>query len=165
MAQQGMVTVNGNLGSDPRSLGNGNTPICSFSLGVTDGYFNRQSGQWVSRPTTWLRVKAFRLLAANIMASLHKGDPVIITGQIGTETWQNSNGDEQSTMVITATNVGHDLAMGRSVFVKNPPRSQSHEPNGGSVAAAPAAEPVGQDPYINEGASQEEGGPHGNPEF
>ena len=164
MAQQGIITVNGNLGSEPRSVGNGNTPICSFSLGVTDGYFNRQSGQWVSRPTTWLRVKAFRALAANIMASLHKGDPVIVTGQLGTETWQNGNGDEQSSMVITATDVGHDLAMGRSVFVRNSPRRERPAPNAGSAEAAQGSETACRDPYDNEGTSQEVG-PHDNPEF
>lgn len=141
-AQQGIVTVNGYLGADPVRLGGGNTPVSVFNMGTTPGFRNQQTGQWVDMPTTWLRVKAFRSLAANVLDSLHKGDPVIVTGQIGTEEWQNKDGVQQSTMVITATNIGHDLNAGRTVFTKTSMRAQyQRNPAAGQPSPQPAQQP------------------------
>lgn len=147
-AQQGIITVNGYLGGNPIRIGQSDTTVSVFTMATTPGFRNQQTGQWVDMPTTWLRVKAFRSLAENVLRSLRKGDPVIVTGQIGTEQWTGKDGGAQSSMVITATNIGHDLNTGCTLFTKTTQtRRDSATPreNAGSREAAPAQ--MGADPH------------------
>ena len=48
-------------------------------------------------------------LAANIMQSLHRGDPAIVTGLLNTEQWRDEQGVDHSRLVLEASNVGLDL--------------------------------------------------------
>lgn len=163
-AQQCIVTVNGYLGGDPKQIG-ANTPVTVFNMATTPGFRNQQTGQWVDLPTTWLRVKAFRALAVNAARSLRKGDPVIVTGQIGTEQWMK-DGAPQSTMVITATNIGHDLNTGQTSFIKTQMRRGGFAPNAdggangmgmggmGMGVSDVAGQSVGADPHAAPTAPQ-----------
>ena len=62
-------------------------------------------------------VKAWRGLARNVGASLHKADPVVVTGRLQVEEWQGGDGPRTS-LVIEATSIGHDLSRGRSLFAR-----------------------------------------------
>lgn len=116
MAQQGTVTVSGFVGADPQRFGKEGGPAASsFRIGCTTSYFNPVANEWRDRPTTWITVKVFRKLAENVQSSLHKGDPVIATGNLATEEWVR-DGTKHSRMVMEATSVGHDLSFGISVF-------------------------------------------------
>lgn len=121
MAQQGVVTISGFVGSGPQSFGKeGGSAACSFRIGCTPRYFNVTANEWRDRPTTWLTVKAFRMLAVNVLASVHKGDPVVATGNLVTEEWTR-DGTTHTKMVMEATGVGHDLSFGISVFQRVKP--------------------------------------------
>ncbi|MDF7665328.1 single-stranded DNA-binding protein [Bifidobacterium sp. ESL0745] len=116
MAQQGTVTVSGFVGANPQRFGKEGGPAASsFRIGCTTSYFNPVANEWRDRPTTWITVKVFRKLAENVQSSLHKGDPVIATGNLATEEWVR-DGTKHSRMVMEATSVGHDLSFGISVF-------------------------------------------------
>lgn len=117
-AQQGIITVNGYVGGAPKRVGQTETPISVFNMGTTRSYHDQKTGNWVDLPTTWLKVKAYRALALNVLSSIHKGEPVIVTGQLGTETWTDQNGRQQSNVVINATNIGHDLNTGSTTFTR-----------------------------------------------
>ena len=107
--QQGAVTITGYLGADPQQYGrNPSRPACTFRLGSTRRYQDR-NGVWQQLPTTWLTVKAFRGLAANIMQSLHRGDTAIVTGLLNHEQWRDEQGVDHSRLVLEASNVGLDL--------------------------------------------------------
>ena len=151
MAQQGIVTINGYVGGKPRRLGQeGSTPISVFNMGTTRSFFSQASGQWVDLPTLWVKVKAFRSLALNVLDSVHKGEPVIVTGQIGMEEWTDRDGRQQTTIVINATNIGHDLNTGRSVFTKMPRNNQNgqgDQQNGQNVPGDPQQNGEGRDPF------------------
>ncbi|WP_236036967.1 MULTISPECIES: single-stranded DNA-binding protein [Bifidobacterium] len=110
--QQGQITITGRVGSNPQGHGNGSPPtICTFRLGSTRGYYDA-SRKWRSLPTTWITVKAYRTLAANVHASVRTGDPIIVVGVLATEEWSSENGEKRSRIVIEASNVGHDLNYG-----------------------------------------------------
>ncbi|MBW3080458.1 single-stranded DNA-binding protein [Bifidobacterium saguinibicoloris] len=114
--QQGLVTVTGNLGANPTSFsGKDGTPACSFRVGVTPRYYDSRSGQWRDRNTSWINVRAYRTLAMNIMGSLNKGDPVIVTGTLHSDRWQK-DGVDREMPVIEANAVGHDLSQGVANF-------------------------------------------------
>lgn len=116
--QQIQVTVTGNLGADPKSFGKSiDAPACSFRVGVTPRYFDGNRRQWRDRETTWVAVRAYRTLATNVLNSLHKGDPVIVTGTLQTERWRKEGETvDRITPVIDAVAIGHDLSQGIGRF-------------------------------------------------
>ena len=48
---------------------------------------------------------------------MHVGDPVIVTGSLTTDQWEK-DGQRHSATVLDAASIGHDLALGRSAFVR-----------------------------------------------
>ncbi|MCI1649901.1 single-stranded DNA-binding protein [Bifidobacterium tibiigranuli] len=126
MAQQGIITITGFVGANPIGFGReGKTGGCSFRVGSTRSYFHAASGEWKDQPTTWLTVKAFRTLAVNVLASVRKGDPVIVSGLLNTEEWQQDGGN-RSRIVIEASAIGHDLSRGVGSFQRqNAQRGQT----------------------------------------
>lgn len=120
-ANESRVLMFGFVGKDPTRIGQpGSTPVCSFRLGSTPAYYDTARGVWTRRPTTWMTVKAFRSLAMNLLQSLHKGDPVMVSGVLVTEEW-TSGGQPHSTTVLEADGVGHDLNLGRGSFTRVKP--------------------------------------------
>ncbi|PLS28698.1 single-stranded DNA-binding protein, partial [Bifidobacterium parmae] len=110
--QQALVTVTGNLGADPVPFTTGaGVPACSFRLGVTPRFYDQNAGQWRDRGTSWVGVCAYRSLAKNILGSLSKGDPAIVSGTLRVERWQK-DGADRSSPVIDASAVGPDLSQG-----------------------------------------------------
>ncbi|WEV71966.1 single-stranded DNA-binding protein [Bifidobacterium sp. ESL0790] len=143
MAQQGVVTISGFVGADPQSFGKeGGPAACSFRIGCTPRYFNVTANEWRDRPTTWLTVKAFRMLAVNVLSSVHKGDPVVATGNLVTEEWTR-DGTTHTKMVMEATSVGHDLSFGMSVFQRVKPGEKGA--GGANGQGGQAKELSGQD--------------------
>lgn len=119
MAQQGIATISGFVGTDPQSFGKeGSVTGCSFRIACTPRYFNTVTNEWRDRSTTWITVKVFRALATNVLSSLHKGDPVVVSGALATEEWEKG-GAKHSKIVMEASNVGHDLNFGTSVFQRD----------------------------------------------
>ncbi|KFI56102.1 single-stranded DNA-binding protein [Bifidobacterium callitrichos] len=155
--QQIQVTVTGNLGADPRSFSkNIDAPACSFRIGVTPRFYDSGLGQWRDRETTWVGVRAYRTLASNILGSLHKGDPVIVTGTLHSERWRKEGEQtDRFTPVIDAVAVGHDLSQGvgrfRRVGREQPASdasdSERNDRNGQNVPSG-----QGADSYANAGA-------------
>ena len=106
MANETHVTIRGNLGKDPAKYGEQNVSA-RFSVAVEVSRF--QEEKWVKYPPQWFRVKAFGQLATNVLATLHKGDPVIVHGDLRTEYWTDAQGQELSAQVVVAYSVGPDL--------------------------------------------------------
>jgi single-strand DNA-binding protein len=112
-----VTTVVGWAATAPREIHAGGTPYTSFRLAATPRHYDRRQQVWVEGRTEWITVKAFRRTALNVAMSIHKGDPVVVTGRLRTEEWQGENGTRYG-LVLEATSLGHDLSRGRSSFVK-----------------------------------------------
>ena len=106
------VNLTGNVGGDVEYRNN-SVPVASFRLACTPRI--RKNGEWVDGPTTWLTVTCFRGLATNVAGSLRRGDPVLVSGRLRTNTW-HKDGIDHERMVLEATSVGHDLTWGTSAF-------------------------------------------------
>lgn len=134
--QQGIVTLTGNLGMDPVSFSRDpNNPACSFNVGVSSGYFDQSSQSWRSRETVWIKIRAYRTLAANVMRSLHKGDAVVVTGALRMDRW-TKDGVNRTAIVMDASAIGHDLNYGTSAFSR---LNRAQGGNGGTNGAAGSA--------------------------
>jgi single-strand DNA-binding protein len=87
-------------------------------MATAERYLDRATGEWVDRETVWLDVVCWKALADHVVASIHKGDPVLVRGRLRVSTWESEQGPRQSIQVV-ATSVGHDLSRGRATFTRH----------------------------------------------
>jgi single-strand DNA-binding protein len=88
--------------------------FASFRLACTPRL--HRAGEWVDADTTWITVDCVRALAENVLASISKGDPVIVVGRLRTHAWVDATGIPHERLTIEAASVGHDLTVGRTAF-------------------------------------------------
>jgi len=134
------VSMAGNVATEPetRTTKNGE-PVVSFRIVVNEQRYDASSGTYTDAASTFMTVTAWRSLGANVAASLHKGQPVVVTGRLRVNQWTTQEGEARSTAEITAFHVGHDLKFGRSAFSKpQRPTSATVQPDAG-VTTSPAA--------------------------
>ena len=130
MANNTSVMLIGRVGSDPVRRGNSQQGICTFRLASSRGYYDRNTRAWREQPSTWVTVKTYRTLAENVMRSVHKGEPVIVSGSLITESWTDrASGEMRAMNVIEAATVGHDLSRGTADFN----RPETAEKGGGGT--------------------------------
>ncbi|MGA5822404.1 single-stranded DNA-binding protein [Kitasatospora sp. NPDC094028] len=110
------MTLLGNVASEVSygETGSG-VPMASFRLGCTDRRYDRERECWVDGETQWLTVTAWRALAVNLIGSLSKGDPVLVTGRLKVREWTQGE-IRRSRAEVDARSVGHDLTRGTSAF-------------------------------------------------
>jgi single-strand DNA-binding protein len=113
-----LVTVVGNAVDAPnrRNL-EGGTTVCNFRVASTARRFDRQTGTWIDGDSLFLKVTCWRQLADNVAASVHKGDPIVVTGRVFTKSYEK-DGQRRSSYEMEAHSVGHDLARGTSEFIR-----------------------------------------------
>ena len=92
-----VVQAAGNLGQDPRLdyLGEKGTPKLSFSVAANTGFGDYEH-------TEWFNVVIFGKRAEALSTILSKGDPVFVTGELRTHSWDGDDGRThyRSEMVI-----------------------------------------------------------------
>lgn len=117
------------------------TDYTSFRIAQTRRYLDRERGQWVDGRTLWFTVKAFKHVARNVATSLHKGDPVVVTGRLSVDEWTGPDGP-RSSLVVEATSLGHDLTLGESRFARTVHRREegAGEPRHGDPGTSEAEE-------------------------
>ena len=153
MSTQSTLTVTGFVGSSVRfSIGQegGGVPYASFRLGSTQRVFDRAAQAYKDTPTQWYTVKVWRHVATNVVQSLRKGEPVVVTGKLRTQEWVNPEGSH-TTLVIEATALGHDLVFGttrleRTLGGSHGPSEAPPAVDVSALAEAPADEDADEDP-------------------
>lgn len=120
------MTVRGFAGTDPefKAANTGNN-VATFRLGSTPRWRNPQTGDWVSGETNWFTVACFGRLAENVTESVHKGEPVVVTGRPRMRPWTDSEGRQRWDFEINAQVVAHDLSYGQSSFEKVSPSTSA----------------------------------------
>lgn len=156
MSTQSTLTVTGFVGSSVRfSVGKeGGVPYASFRLGSTQRIYDRAAQTFRDAPTQWYTVKVWRHVATNVVQSLRKGEPVIVSGRLRTEEWVGPEGPRTS-VVIEATALGHDLTFGTAKFERTMApsgRAAGSEADGPvDVSALAEAPDDGEEPELDEG--------------
>ena len=110
------ITVHGNVVSDPvERLGRNGSVFTTFRIATTP--FRRTAdGRFVDLDTSFYSVIAFNVLAANAAASLRKGQPVIVEGNVAIKQFLGADGQARTSAEIDADHIGHDLTWGRATF-------------------------------------------------
>ncbi|MEU1970588.1 single-stranded DNA-binding protein [Microbacterium sp. NPDC019599] len=123
------ITVTGNIATPPEHKRTpGGVAITTFRVASGLRRFDRNTSSWVDSGTNWYTVSTFRSLAEHAMASLNKGDRVIVTGRLRLREW-DTGAKKGITAEIDADAIGHDLLFGTTRF----------ERGAGVAGAAPAS--------------------------
>lgn len=96
------VTLVGRLGKDPETIGQSGTRI---TIATNDRVKNDKTGAWEDRDTSWWTVKAWKTLGQQAMATLKKGQEVIIVGTIYQENWTDKEGQKRTSYEINADSI------------------------------------------------------------
>ncbi|WP_312349757.1 single-stranded DNA-binding protein [Actinomyces sp.] len=135
------ITLRGRIGTDLRRFDTRNRQvIVRFRLAVSQ-YRIRDNGTFEERDAQWYTVRAWDRLAQNALASLAKGDPVIVVGRPTVNAWKDEHGEARGELVITAQSIGHDMNLGQTRFART-----------GALSSTRPTDPVAQDPG-SEGAT------------
>jgi single-strand DNA-binding protein len=111
-----LVTMVGNVASTVSyTETSAGVPVANFRMAATERRFDRTAGDWVDGETNWVTVVAWRWLAANVVSSVSKGDPVVVSGRLRIREWGEED-RRRSVVEIDARVVGHDLGRGTSAF-------------------------------------------------
>jgi single-strand DNA-binding protein len=100
-----MVTLIGNLGSDPElKYTNSGAAVCTFNIATSEKWKDKSTGEGQER-TEWHRIVVWAAQAESCAKYLQKGAQVFINGKIQSRKWKDDSGQENSITEIAATNV------------------------------------------------------------
>ena len=134
-----ITTVIGNAVTDVSlRVTSSGTSVASFRMASNSRRFDKSTSSWIDQEPSYLSITAWSQLAENVALSVHKGQPLVVTGKLKVRQWQDA--DKSGTNVeIDAIAIGHDLNRGTSEFTKVKRVSEFYE----------------QDPWMNEAADTE----------
>lgn len=113
------ITVYGNLVSEPeaRTTRSGAT-YASFRLAVNPRTYAREHDAWVEGDPSFYQVSVFGAQGVNVLNSVHKGDPLVVSAAQDVREWAGEDGQVRRDVQLTADAVGHHLKFGRTEFTK-----------------------------------------------
>ena len=83
MAGETIITVTGNLTSDPElKFSQSGAAVANFTIASTPRAFDKQSNDWKDGDTMFLNCSVWRQAAENVSESLTKGMRVIVQGRL-----------------------------------------------------------------------------------
>jgi single-strand DNA-binding protein len=141
---ESIVTVVGNVADSPRRSNLTSGPVTNFRMASTTRRYDAASQGYVDGRTLWVDVECWGNLSGNVAASISKGDPVIVHGQLITSEWESENG-KRSKNCIKAYAVGANLEKGRGTFARDRSTARNAEPADAEPADAPPPEPFGSE--------------------
>jgi single-strand DNA-binding protein len=153
------ITIRGNAGSIPtlRQSPNG-TVWTSFRLASTSRR-RAPDGSWEDKATLWVSVTVFRALAERVAATVRKGTPLTIVGDLSHEEWVTQDGAPRSGPAVIAQSVAVDLTGGSRVTwarIESPSGHAEHTPSADSFTRSSLA-------AVADGESGSQEAPDGEP--
>ena len=168
MAGETIVTVVGNLASDPelRFIPSG-AAVVNFTIASTPRIFDRQANEAKDGETLWMRCTAWREMAENIAESLTKGARVVAQGRLTQRSWDDpKTGEKRSSVELQVDAIGPDLRFAKAQVTRTPRGGAGGfggqgAPGGGfSGGGQPSA-----DPWASAGPASSGGSFQGEPPF
>ncbi|POH58885.1 single-stranded DNA-binding protein [Arthrobacter glacialis] len=110
---RGFATTGIELRTTPAGL-----VVGDFRMGSNERRPDPITNVWADGPTNWFRVSAFRALAQNAAASIHKGDRIIVVGKLKINTFLRKDGTPGTNVEIVAETIGPDLLFGTAHYIR-----------------------------------------------
>lgn len=119
MANDTEVTVVGYLASDPelRFTPSG-AAVVNVTVATTPRRFDKDKNEWADKETLYLRGSAWRDFAENVAESFHKGDRVIVVGNLVSRQWEK-DGDKRYSTELEINEMGASARFARLKITKN----------------------------------------------
>lgn len=112
------VSIAGNLVADPElSIGESGVAHAKLRVAVNQR-IQGADGTWHDGEPVFHNVSAFRGLAENAVASLKKGDPITVAGELEFRSYEK-DGDRREARRIVADTIGPDLRFGTAVYQRS----------------------------------------------
>jgi single-strand DNA-binding protein len=113
-----IMTVVGNVVDEPRMriTKNGHA-VANFRMASTSRRYDREQAGFVDNGTLFVTVTCWRALGENVALSVHKGQPVVVTGRYYSREYV-VNEVRKVAYELEASAVGHDLSRGTTEFTK-----------------------------------------------
>lgn len=175
MAGETIITVVGNLTSDPelRTVGNGST-VVNFTIASSTRVFDRQSNQWTDGDTLFINCSAWDSkssnMASNIAQSLTKGMNVIAQGILRQHSYEDENRVKRTVTELRVQEIGPTLKRATAQVTRQASGTAPGGHQGGATTTPTGA--VGEDPWSQTigqsttfGATTESGNDPGEPAF
>jgi single-strand DNA-binding protein len=165
MSGETVITLIGNLTNDPelRFTPSGSA-VANFTVASTPRTFDRQSNEWKDAETLFLRCSAWRELAENIAESITKGTRVIVTGKLGSRSYEDKQGEKRTVIELEVEELGTSLRYATAKVTRsqrgNQQGGQQGQWNGQQQAQPPAQQgqyAPQQGGYVQQGAPQQGG--------
>lgn len=111
MSNETNLTVVGYLTSDPelKNTSSG-LAVVNITIASTPSKFDKNTNAWVDGQTLFMRATAWRTMAEQIAASMHKGDKVIALGKLIAESYKDKDGNDRTTTRLDLESIGLDLS-------------------------------------------------------
>ena len=125
MANDTIITVTGNLTSDPelRFTTNG-AAVANFTIASTPRKFDRQSNEFKDGETLFMRCSVWREAAENVAESLQKGTAVIAQGRLESRSYETKEGEKRTVTELAVDEIGPNLRRATAQVTKNAPKGQ-----------------------------------------
>ena len=138
------VTIEGNLTGDPEhGTGDAGNEYARLTVAVNDRRLNETSGRWEDAGTVFHRVVVFNQQSRHVADSLHKGDSVLVAGDLRFGTYTDKDtGQTRETRDIVADNIGASLKFS-NVQIARTPKAEGPDAYATGPTATPAATGVG----------------------
>lgn len=104
-----MLTVVGNIATDPVRRRVGEHELIKFRV-ASNSRRRTPDGSWETGNSLFVTVNCWDRLVPGVGASLSKGLPVIVVGNVFTSEYEDKDGVHRSSMEMRATAVGPNLA-------------------------------------------------------
>lgn len=148
MAGETLVTVAGNLTSDPelRHTASG-IPVAGFTIASTPRIFDRDRSEFTDGQPLFLRCSLWRQAGENAAQSLSKGMRVIVTGRLRQRTFDDREGQRRTTVEIDAEDVAVSLTYATATIARNY-RTGVPSQSGPAPTAGPSSGPAQPSPGL-----------------
>jgi single-strand DNA-binding protein len=131
------VTVHGNLVADPiqRSTANG-ASVVGFRVASSGRRFDKPTGEFRDGDTMYIGVSCWRALGGHVLASLRKGDSVVVLGRLLFRSYDDKQGNRRTVHEIDAIAVGPDLSR-CAADLRRPVKATDADPQPADPSAVP----------------------------
>jgi single-strand DNA-binding protein len=131
------VTVHGNLVADPiqRSTASG-AAVVGIRIASSGRRFDKPSGEFRDGDTMFIGVSCWRALGGHVLASLRKGDSVVVLGRLLFRSYDDKQGNRRTVHEIDAIAVGPDLSR-CAADLRRPVKATDADPQSSDPSAVP----------------------------
>jgi single-strand DNA-binding protein len=153
MVNEASFSVSGYVATQPTlRFGRDGQPSVSMRVGWTPRRVSKVTGEWEDLPSSFVSVVCFRKVAQHAAKSLHKGEPIVLSGTLQVREYTDARGEKRLSVDVVAQTLGHDMSRGITSYSKwqaatgmtaeEAARAEAERAAGGAAeASGPAAAP------------------------